>query len=313
MTRFSPFSTLVAGAVMLFVLCSVMSAQVPDTIRTSDDAYTYVGALTTAQGVADSTLLRVRQTSSGTATRNSYIKFNLTTYSKNIAVAKIRLGVERVASVTNSRDRLDVYSISDNNWTTATLTYSNAPAKGSYLVSQLFSQIQSSAPDTFFTFDVSNYVKTQFATNKVMSFMFTDDSGATNGSTGSDCRFISSRNVLRPKYYPALLIWNTATAVEEEVSAVPQSFDLKQNFPNPFNPATQIAYELPTSGHVEASVFNILGERVQTLASGVQAAGYHQVTWDGRTRSGQPLPSGLYLCTFNFGGMSKTIKMLLVR
>jgi hypothetical protein len=69
---------------------------------------------------------------------------------------------------------------------------------------------------------------------------------------------------------------------------------LHQNVPNPFNPRTQIAFELPTRGDVEVVVYNLAGREVVTLYRGELPAGPHSVTWDGRTSDGSPAASGTY-------------------
>ena len=95
--------------------------------------------------------------------------------------------------------------------------------------------------------------------------------------------------------------------------AVPGEFELTQNFPNPFNPATVIRFSLPEPGEVELAVFNILGRRVATLAEGVHEAGEHTVRWDGRDDEGNGVSSGVYLYRLKAGERSQTRKMLLVR
>ena len=60
----------------------------------------------------------------------------------------------------------------------------------------------------------------------------------------------------------------------------PEAFYLDQNYPNPFNPKTTINYELPTTNYVELSIYSLLGQKVTTLVSQEQKAGYHQVEWD---------------------------------
>ena len=69
---------------------------------------------------------------------------------------------------------------------------------------------------------------------------------------------------------------------------------LHQNAPNPFNPTTKIAFELPKRGEVEVVVYNIAGQRVATLHSGELGAGPHTITWDGRTDGGSIAASGTY-------------------
>ena len=62
-----------------------------------------------------------------------------------------------------------------------------------------------------------------------------------------------------------------------------------QNFPNPFNPSTEIKFDLPYAGEVSLIVYDILGQKVASLAAGHYAAGHHSVTWNA---SGQA--SGMY-------------------
>jgi hypothetical protein len=76
--------------------------------------------------------------------------------------------------------------------------------------------------------------------------------------------------------------------------AAPENYFLQQNYPNPFNPTTQIRYELPRSGYVSLTIFNALGQEVRHLVEKQQAAGYHDVTWNGRDQNGKPVPSGVY-------------------
>jgi len=69
---------------------------------------------------------------------------------------------------------------------------------------------------------------------------------------------------------------------------------LEQNAPNPFNPRTEIAFELPSAGQVEIAVYNVAGREVATLLKGELPAGPHTVTWDGRTSDGSMAASGTY-------------------
>ncbi|HEX9829491.1 MAG TPA: T9SS type A sorting domain-containing protein [Bacteroidota bacterium] len=74
------------------------------------------------------------------------------------------------------------------------------------------------------------------------------------------------------------------------VVAAPETFELFQNFPNPFNPSTTITYQLPTASRVTLKIFNLLGQEVATLVSAEQSAGHHQSVWDATRES-----SGLYV------------------
>jgi len=96
--------------------------------------------------------------------------------------------------------------------------------------------------------------------------------------------------------------------------AVPTAYELSQNFPNPFNPATTIRYGLPKAERVTLKVYNLLGEEVVTLVDEAQReAGYHAAIWDGRNRSGQPTASGIYIYRLRAGSFVMTKKMVLAK
>jgi hypothetical protein len=89
---------------------------------------------------------------------------------------------------------------------------------------------------------------------------------------------------------------------------LPEQYALNQNYPNPFNPSTEIAFDLPSAGHVKLSVFNILGQEVETLVDESREAGSHIVTWDAARYS-----SGVYFYRISASSFSETKKMLLLK
>ena len=88
----------------------------------------------------------------------------------------------------------------------------------------------------------------------------------------------------------------------------PAEYKLGQNFPNPFNPATNINYQLPTESFVSIKVFNILGKEVATLVNEKQQAGNHSVKFDAGNQ-----PNGVYLYRINSGNFSQVKKMILLK
>ncbi len=100
---------------------------------------------------------------------------------------------------------------------------------------------------------------------------------------------------------------NPQTSVPDEKN-IPSVFSLSQNYPNPFNPTTLISYGLPHSSHVNIAVFNLLGQRVALLGDGDEAAGYHDVTFDGKG-----LASGVYLYRIQAGEFVQTRKLVLMK
>jgi len=89
---------------------------------------------------------------------------------------------------------------------------------------------------------------------------------------------------------------------------LPESMTLHQNYPNPFNPATQIRFDLAEPGQVTLTVYDMLGQRVATLADNPMSAGQHEVTFDATG-----LSSGIYLYRLSSGNQTLTRSMLLIK
>jgi len=105
--------------------------------------------------------------------------------------------------------------------------------------------------------------------------------------------------------------------VEEKIAntqVIPTTYEINQNFPNPFNPATTIRYGLPKAERVTLKIYNLLGEEVVALLNDeLQAAGYHMAIWDGRNKLGEVVGSGVYILRFRAGGFTAIKKMALVK
>ncbi len=85
-------------------------------------------------------------------------------------------------------------------------------------------------------------------------------------------------------------------------------------WPNPFNPTTTIAYELPAPATVTLAVYDAAGRRVRTLVAGeFVAAGHHEVAWDGRDAGGRLAAAGVYLCRLRAGAAVRTQRMTLLK
>ena len=102
------------------------------------------------------------------------------------------------------------------------------------------------------------------------------------------------------------------TGIEEETH-LPLNYRLFQNYPNPFNPATRISYRIPGETFVELVIYNSLGQVMRTLVSGLQAEGFYNVLWDGRSDEGTAVSSGIYIYSMNAGSFSSTRKMILIK
>jgi len=92
-----------------------------------------------------------------------------------------------------------------------------------------------------------------------------------------------------------------------EDQIIPGSLSLN-NHPNPFNASTTIRYYIPNKSEISLSIYNLLGQRVETLVEGAQNPGEHTLTWDA-----SHLPSGVYFARLEAGGRTENIKMVLLK
>ena len=83
--------------------------------------------------------------------------------------------------------------------------------------------------------------------------------------------------------------------------------------PNPFNPSTEIAFELTAATHCRLTIFDLKGREVSVLVDAVLESGRHAFNWSAVDRSGQALPSGIYFAGLRAGGFSGTTKLTLLR
>lgn len=126
-------------------------------------------------------------------------------------------------------------------------------------------------------------------------------------SIGSEPTDFSLNSPLAEENKP---IWGTCpnNTTSSEVEDIPTKYYLKQNFPNPFNPNTQIRYSIPKAEHVNLSVFNMLGQKVVTLVNENQSSGRHEVIFDASR-----LSSGFYFYRIQAGEFISTKKLTLVK
>jgi hypothetical protein len=105
------------------------------------------------------------------------------------------------------------------------------------------------------------------------------------------------------------------TSVERSSVEVPSHFRLEQNFPNPFNPATSIRYQIRVGSHqssvathVRLAVHDLLGREAAVLVNEEKPAGVYRATWDAAG-----MPSGVYFYKLMAGAFVETRKMVLMK
>ncbi|RMH62849.1 MAG: hypothetical protein D6677_08785 [Calditrichaeota bacterium] len=95
--------------------------------------------------------------------------------------------------------------------------------------------------------------------------------------------------------------------------ALPTHIRLYPNYPNPFNPATTLRYDLPRRQRVRIDIFNTAGQRVRLLVNRVHEPGRHEISWDGRNDAQRMLPSGIYYYRFRAGTSVYNGRMMLLK
>ena len=103
------------------------------------------------------------------------------------------------------------------------------------------------------------------------------------------------------------------TGVKSDIVAAPLTYELDQNFPNPFNPETRIYFTLPESQRVQLVVYNVMGQQVRRLIDTQYTAGHHVVNWDGRNEAGALVPTGVYIYRIKAGDFIDYKKMTLMK
>lgn len=91
-------------------------------------------------------------------------------------------------------------------------------------------------------------------------------------------------------------------------TTLPKDYVLGQNFPNPFNPTTEISFGVPKDGHVTLVVYDMLGRRVATLVDDEVPAGFHTVSWNASGKA-----SGVYIYRLAAGNTVQVKRMILMK
>ena len=106
----------------------------------------------------------------------------------------------------------------------------------------------------------------------------------------------------------------TTVGIDDDVKVNPYEYALHDNFPNPFNPETQIRFTLGSQENVKLVIYDIMGRQVRTLANGDSFnSGFHVLNWDGRDNIGEKVATVMYIDRVKAGDFIADKKMLLVK
>jgi hypothetical protein len=120
---------------------------------------------------------------------------------------------------------------------------------------------------------------------------------------------VNSNGTVRPAFtWLAQFIKDNPTGVKISMAELPTHYQLAQNFPNPFNPTTEIQYSVPRNGHISLKVYNLLGQEVAILFDGVRPSGNYIATFNGAG-----LASGVYFYRFVASNFIDSKKLMLLK
>jgi len=123
-----------------------------------------------------------------------------------------------------------------------------------------------------------------------------------------------SYQTISPKMQFKIMVGTKEFIAQQVKSLVPTTFELEQNFPNPFNPSTSISVKLPHDAHIRLDIYSVLGQLVKTLADDQFTQGVHTFWWNGTDGSGTIAASGVYFYRLMEGThVLQTKKMILIK
>ena len=106
---------------------------------------------------------------------------------------------------------------------------------------------------------------------------------------------------------------NSGTTDVKAAKLNPTAYLLSQNYPNPFNPSTRIDYQVPQTGNVNISVYNIMGQLVTTLVNEAKAPGQYSISWNATDKNGLHVSSGIYMARMVSNNYFAARKLMLIK
>ena len=137
---------------------------------------------------------------------------------------------------------------------------------------------------------------------------------ATNDNCGAGTSIVINANIASG----GAVYWEDSFALTMEAlnisqDNIPARYSLGEAYPNPFNPATTISYEIPNDEYVSVDIYNLMGGHIRSLVNMNQNPGYKTIEWNATNDNGQPVSAGMYIYTIQAGSFMDTKKMVLLK
>jgi len=122
----------------------------------------------------------------------------------------------------------------------------------------------------------------------------------------------SGYEIAEPFTVDGMILIGQAVGLEENIQA-PLKFELKNNYPNPFNANTVIEFMIAEPAFVQLDIYDVLGKKIRNLYNDFASIGIYSITWDGKSNNNQPMASGIYFYRLSYGNNNITRKMSLLK
>ena len=93
-------------------------------------------------------------------------------------------------------------------------------------------------------------------------------------------------------------------------ATLPSAYSISDNYPNPFNPSTEMEFTLPMESDISFTVYSLTGKEMYSYNQSAVSGGTYKITWNGKSQNGKPLPSGVYLYEFRAGNEFRQVKKM---
>jgi hypothetical protein len=165
-------------------------------------------------------------------------------------------------------------------------------------------------------------IQVDYSTTGTTGQLCVDSIGATEtgGGTDWDWLFTPEEAPVTFNGTSGAICWTITNLTHSDVQQIsdndlplPTDFNLGQNYPNPFNPSTTFDFALPERAQVNISIYNVLGQKVKTLADAEYQAGRYSVDWNGTADDGSSSATGIYFYRMNANDFQATKKLMLLK
>ncbi|SVB14964.1 uncharacterized protein METZ01_LOCUS167818 [marine metagenome] len=167
--------------------------------------------------------------------------------------------------------------------------------------------IQSSSGNTLFFGDISPGSSTDPSGGSIVTIISEDCAPGTN--------IIIPVNIMADgiQFWQDQIVISVSALFAVDDPMVPFEFTLLPAVPNPFNPVTEIQFDVPQLGSVQLNVFDLLGRPIKNLVNDFKSPGTYRVIWDAKDNTGHRLSAGMYLYQLRSGNYVQTRKMVLLK